>query len=367
MSDLKFEAGMKVRREVLGDAHVERAEANKTAFDADFQRYITENAWGSVWTRANMERKTRHLLTIAVMATLGKENELAMHIRATANTGVTPDEVKEVFHQVAVYAGVPAANSAFAVAKKVYAEMEAQSASESAQKEQRKSVIDWSVHPPHLHKPYRSTVKRSPKERLIPLARTLSELTGPAYGQSMIKPLDSDLTRNAVANGEPLGERIIVTGRVLDENNRPVPNALIEVWQANAAGRYIHKADQHAAPIDPNFTGGGRCMTNDKGEYRFTTIKPGAYPWGNHENAWRPAHIHFSIFGRNFLSRLVTQMYFPGDPLLALDPIYNGIPDGKGQQRLISSYAHDVTMPKWALGYRFDIVLAGDRMTPFEN
>ena len=283
MSDLKFEEGMKVRRSVLGDAHVERAEANKTAFDADFQRYITENAWGSVWTRPNMERKTRHLLTIAMMATLGKENELAMHIRATANTGVTPDDIKEVFHQVAVYAGVPAANSAFSIAKKVYADMAAQSAANSEETSEHDSVLDWSTHPPYLHEPYRSTVKRSPQERLIPLPHTLSELTGPVYGQSMIQPLDNDLTRNAVVNGQALGERIIVTGRVLDEHNRPIPNALIEIWQANAAGRYIHKRDQHPAPLDPNFTGAGRCMTNEKGEYRFTTIKPGAYPWGNHD------------------------------------------------------------------------------------
>jgi protocatechuate 3,4-dioxygenase beta subunit len=153
---------------------------------------------------------------------------------------------------------------------------------------------------------------------------------------------------------------------VLDEGGRPVPNALIEVWQANACGRYIHKNDQHDAPLDPNFTGAGRVLTDQNGEYRFTTIKPGAYPWRNHLNAWRPPHIHFSLFGVNFLSRLVTQMYFPGDPLLAIDPIYNGIPDDHARQRLISHYAHDITTPEWALGYRFDIVLAGSRQTPFE-
>lgn len=227
-------------------------------------------------------------------------------------------------------------------------------------------ALDWSIQPPYLHEPYRSTIKRAPKEPLIPLAHTLSELTGPVYGHDDIQPLDNDLTRNAVKNGEPIGERIIVTGRVLDENNRPVPNTLIEIWQANACGRYIHKVDQHDAPLDPNFTGAGRVLTDKNGEYRFTTIRPGAYPWRNHENAWRPAHIHFSIFGPHFLSRLVTQMFFPGDPLLPLDPIFNGIPDENARQRLVSTYAHDVTQPVWALGFRFDIVVWGSRMTPFE-
>ena len=226
--------------------------------------------------------------------------------------------------------------------------------------------LDWSIQPPYLYEPYGSTVKRAPKEPLVPLAQTLSELTGPVYGTGDIQPLDNDLTRNAAKNGEPLGERIIVTGRVLDEDGRPIPNALVEVWQANACGRYIHKVDQHDAPLDPNFTGAGRCITDANGVYRFTTIKPGAYPWRNHENAWRPAHIHFSLFGLNFLQRLVTQMFFPGDPLLALDPIYNSVPDENARRRLISMYAHDVTQPEWALGYRFDIVLCGSRQTPFE-
>lgn len=227
--------------------------------------------------------------------------------------------------------------------------------------------LDWTVQPPYLYAPYTSTVNRSPQKPLIPLPQTLSELTGPVYGTDAIHPLDDDMTRNAVVNGEPIGERIIVTGRVLDENNRPVPNALVEVWQANACGRYIHKRDDHDAPLDPNFRGTGRVLTNEKGEYRFTTVKPGAYPWRNHDNAWRPPHIHFSLFGTNFLSRLVTQMYFPGDPLLAFDPIFNSIPDENGRKRLVSEYAHDVTEPVWALGYRFDIVLSGSRMTPFET
>jgi protocatechuate 3,4-dioxygenase beta subunit len=227
--------------------------------------------------------------------------------------------------------------------------------------------LDRKIHPPYLHPDYRSTVKRAPNKPLIPLPQTLSELTGPVYGTDDIGPLDNDLTKNAVVNGEPIGERIIVTGRVLDENNRPVPNALIEIWQANACGRYIQKNDQHPAPLDPNFVGAGRVVTDSNGEYRFTTIKPGAYPWRNHENAWRPAHIHFSLFGTNFISRLVTQMYFPGDPLHLLDPIMLGIPDEAGRQRLVSSYAHDITQPEWALGYRWDIVLCGSRMTPFET
>jgi protocatechuate 3,4-dioxygenase beta subunit len=227
--------------------------------------------------------------------------------------------------------------------------------------------IDWSTHPPYLHEPYRSTVQRSPRKPLLPLPQTLSELTGPVYGEDDLDPLDGDLTRNAVVNGEPIGERIIVVGKVLDENNRPIPNALIEVWQANACGRYIHKIDQHDAPLDPNFAGAGRVLTDKEGNYRFVTIRPGAYPWRNHENAWRPAHIHFSVFGRNFLQRLVTQMFFPGDPLLPLDPIYNGIPDEAGRKRLLSSYAHDITRPEWALGFRFDIVVCGRRETPFET
>ncbi|HLC02157.1 MAG TPA: protocatechuate 3,4-dioxygenase subunit beta [Anaerolineales bacterium] len=229
------------------------------------------------------------------------------------------------------------------------------------------TTMDRRSHPPYLHEPYRSTIKRAPQRRLIPLPQTLSELTGPVFGYDDVRELDSDLTRNAVVNGEPLGERILVVGRVLDENDRPVRQALIEIWQTNSTGRYIHQADQHPAPLDPNFTGAGRCLTNDNGEYRFVTIRPGAYPWRNHENAWRPAHIHFSVFGTNFLSRLVTQMYFPGDPLLPLDPIYNGTADEKARQRLISHYAHDVTVPQWALGFRFDIVLAGTRITPHER
>jgi len=200
----------------------------------------------------------------------------------------------------------------------------------------------------------------------VPLAASLTELTGPIYGEGDIGPLDHDLTKNAAKNGEPLGERIIVTGRVLDQSGLGVPGVLVEIWQANAAGRYIHKNDQHEAPLDPNFVGAGRTLTDAKGFYRFITIKPGAYPWKNHFNAWRPAHIHFSLIGRNFSERLVTQMYFPGDPLLDHDPIYQGIPDTKARARLIASLDLETTQPEWALGYRFDIVLAGYDRTYFE-
>lgn len=226
--------------------------------------------------------------------------------------------------------------------------------------------IDRVIQPPHLYPPYKSTVTRSPSRHLVPLAQSLSELTGPVYGRNEIQPLDNDLTKNSMKTAEPLGERIIVTGTLMDDSGKPIPNALIEIWQANAAGRYMHKVDQHPAPLDPNFHGAGRVLTDKDGHYRFTTIRPGAYPWGNHYNAWRPAHIHFSICGVNFLQRLVTQMYFPGDPLMPLDPIYNGVPDEEARQRLVSVYDHEVTTPEWALGFRFDIVVCGPKQTPFE-
>ncbi len=224
---------------------------------------------------------------------------------------------------------------------------------------------DWSSHPPYNHPPYRSTELRAPTKPLIPISHTLSERTGPVYGHDGVGPLDHDLTRNGARNGEPLGERIVVTGRVLDDAGRPVPHTLIEVWQANAAGRYIHIVDQHPAPIDPNFFGAGRCVTDADGRYRFYSVKPGAYPWGNHPNAWRPNHIHFSLFGQSLSSRLVTQMYFPGDPLLDLDPIFLASPS-EARNRLISEFSIDATEPEFALGYVFDIVLRGRAATPME-
>jgi protocatechuate 3,4-dioxygenase beta subunit len=225
---------------------------------------------------------------------------------------------------------------------------------------------DWQAQPPYLYEPYRSTVQRAPSKPLIPLPQTLSEITGPVYGHDSVTELDADLTRNAARNGEPLGERIIVTGRVLDEDDRPVQGTLIEIWQANAAGRYIHETDQHDAPLDPNFFGAGRVVTDREGRYRFISIKPGAYPWGNHPNAWRPNHIHLSLFGPSLATRLVTQMYFPGDPLLPLDPIFNGV-DPAARERLIARFSIDVTEPGWALGYAFDIVLRGRCETPMET
>ena len=219
--------------------------------------------------------------------------------------------------------------------------------------------------PEYLSPEYRSSVRRAPALPLIVLPHTMSELSGPVFGHNSVEPTDRDLT--AQHAGEPLGERILVHGRVLDDGGRPVPHALLEVWQANAAGRYRHKLDQHDAPLDPNFSGAGRVLTASDGTYQFQTIKPGAYPWGNHHNAWRPAHIHFSLFGAGILSRLVTQMYFPGDPLLRYDPIYNSIDDHKARERLISSFSLERTVPSYALAYHFDIVLRGQYETLFET
>lgn len=225
---------------------------------------------------------------------------------------------------------------------------------------------DWSSHSPYIYPDYRSTPKRGPTRPLLPLKAALGELTQPVYGHDSIGELDHDLTRNGRRNGEPVGERMILAGQVLDEQRRPVRNTLIELWQANACGRYIHKNDQHDAPLDPNFLGAGRCLTDNEGRYKFLTIKPGAYPWGNHPNAWRPNHIHLSLFGQHLASRLVTQMYFPGDPLLAYDPIFQGTPE-KARDRLIADFSLDLTEEGYALGYQFDIVLRGTDETPFEN
>jgi protocatechuate 3,4-dioxygenase, beta subunit len=226
---------------------------------------------------------------------------------------------------------------------------------------------DWKSHPPYSFKAYGSSIKRGPLKKLVPIEQTLSEITGPLFSNIQLQPGENDLSRDPSTGKEAMGERIIVVGRVLDEDERLVPKTLIEIWQANAAGRYHHPIDQHNAPLDPNFTGAGRCVTNDEGEYRYLTIKPGAYPWLNHTNAWRPAHIHLSLFGPSFVTRLVTQMFFPNDPLLPLDPILSSVPSKDGRQRLISSYDHNITEPEFALGYRFDIVLRGRRATPFEE
>lgn len=225
---------------------------------------------------------------------------------------------------------------------------------------------DWASHPPLVFPNYKSTALRGPTKPLVPIAENLSEMAGPVFGAECLGPEDADLTVNGRKDGEPIGERIIVTGRVLDEDERPQGDMLVEIWQANAAGRYVHEADQHAAPLDPNFFGGGRCVTDAEGRYRFTTIKPGAYPWGNHDNAWRPPHIHLSLFGPSLATRLVTQMYFPGDPLLALDPIFHATPEA-ARDRLISSFDIDATQSGFALGYRFDVVLRGAQKTPMEE
>jgi protocatechuate 3,4-dioxygenase beta subunit len=212
---------------------------------------------------------------------------------------------------------------------------------------------------------YGSTRHRAPDQPLVLLPHLLTEVTGPAFGEDRVTPADGDLTRQH--DGEPIGERIIVHGRVVDSDGRGVPDTLVEVWQANAAGRYAHARDQHDAPLDPNFSGGGRCLTDSQGRYRFTTIRPGAYPWRNHPNAWRPAHIHFSVFGRAFVQRLVTQMYFPGDPLFWQDPIFNSVRDERARQAMISTFDLDETIPEWALAFNFDVVLRGRDAVAFEN
>jgi protocatechuate 3,4-dioxygenase beta subunit len=220
-------------------------------------------------------------------------------------------------------------------------------------------------HPPRHYPPYRSSILRSPRQPLTLVTDPDAiELWTPVFGTGDVTELDADLTRQH--SGEPIGERMTVSGRVTDRAGRPVRNQLVEIWQANAAGRYVHRREQHPAPLDANFTGAGRALTDDDGEYLFTTIKPGPYPWGNHVNAWRPAHIHFSLFGSAFTQRLVTQMYFPGDPLLPLDPIFNSTPDEKARQRLVARFDIELTQPEWALGYEWDIVLRGRDATAFE-
>jgi protocatechuate 3,4-dioxygenase, beta subunit len=213
--------------------------------------------------------------------------------------------------------------------------------------------------------PYRSTLLRHPTKDLHHADPETIELWAPCFGHSDVAAEEADLTIQHA--GEPIGERTVVTGRITDGHGRPVAHQLVEIWQANAGGRYIHKGDQHPAPLDPNFTGVGRCLTDADGTYRFVTIKPGPYPWRNHRNAWRPAHIHFSLFGTDFTQRLVTQMYFPGDPLFALDPIYQSITDPKARELLVATYDHSLSSPEWSTGYRWDVVLSGTHRTPVEE
>ncbi len=222
------------------------------------------------------------------------------------------------------------------------------------------------AHPPLDYPPYKSTTLRHPKQPLVYLPHTVTEITGPALGDArVITPADADLTIQH--DGEPIGERITVSGRVFDTEGKPLRHTLVEVWQANAAGRYLHRWDNWPAPLDPNFSGAGRCVTDDGGRYRFTTIKPGPYPWGNHYNAWRPAHIHFSLMGRAFVQRLVTQMYFPGDPFFPYDPIFNSVRDEQARDRMISRFSIHGTQPNWAQAFEFDIYLRGPAATPFEE
>lgn len=224
---------------------------------------------------------------------------------------------------------------------------------------------DEAAQPPSLHAPYKSTVPRSPRQPLVKIPQTLTEVTGPAgCWDQLMGPALADLTKQH--NGAPIGQRIAVSGRVLDEAGRPVPNTVMEIWQCNAAGRYVHRKDQWDAPLDPNFTGAGRVVTDDEGRYRFISVRPGAYPWGNHHNAWRPAHIHLSLLGPAFATRLVTQMYFPDDPLIDIDPIAGAVPEPY-RRRLVSRFDIETTQPNFALGYLFDIVLRGADATPMED
>ncbi len=223
---------------------------------------------------------------------------------------------------------------------------------------------DGATDPPYLYPDYVATRLRAPSRPLVLLPHAMAERTGPVFGHGRVEPGDADLT--AQHDGEPIGERIIVSGRVLDSDGRPVRHGFVEVWQANAAGRYRHEVDDHPAPLDPNFSGFGRALTDDEGRYRFITVKPGPYPWRNHSNAWRPAHIHFSLFGAEFPQRLVTQMYFEGDPLFFQDPIFNSIP-AEARPRAVSRLDMETAKPEWALAYRFDIVLRGRDQTPFED
>lgn len=231
---------------------------------------------------------------------------------------------------------------------------------------QRYTPKDKESHPPLIHPPYKSSVTRSPTKDPIIVPQTITELTGPCFDPASLPEDSNDLTTNGRKSGEPIGERLIVTGRILDENGDPVPGAMVEIWQANSAGRYRDREDQHHAPIDPNFLGAGRAITDANGWYRFLTLRPGAYPWGNHPNAWRPPHIHFSVFGANIMTRLVTQMYFEGDPLLEYDPIYSGPPD-EARKRMVAAFSMEQTEEGFALGYLWDIVIRGPKATPFED
>ena len=372
----RYAEGMETRRIVLGDTHVDNAESNKTDFDKPFQELITEAAWGHVWSRPGWTKRERSIVTIALLAALGQDEELIMHIRATANTGATKDDICEALLHVAIYAGCAGGKSrdqaGQAGLQRTGSRKGSVTGGSNVQQETGNRCIFSSATGCGIRRPIRRITRQAScvhrNGRLLSFDNTLSEITGPVFGHSILGELDDDLIHNFAKPGESaIGQRIIVHGRVIDERGKGVAGALLEFWQANAGGRYRHKREGYVAALDPNFGGCGRTITDEDGYYRFRTVKPGAYPWPNGVNDWRPAHIHFSVFGHGFAQRLITQMYFEGDPMIWNCPIVRSIPDKAAIEQLIAALDMNNTIPMDARAYKFDIVLRGRRSTLFEN
>ena len=355
--------GLAVRGQVLGAAHVASAVAGMTEFDQHFQTFISRTAWGAVWTRPGLDQRTRCQLKLALMATLHRETEFRTREGASRSTGAI---------EVRRGSAYPACRLCQHSRGQLDRAGGKGNIAGHAARERGMTIGEPDFRPfrryrsgmqPSNDSPaYGSRHKRHPRLPPVRLEHTLAEIAGPVFSPARLAPT-TDLS---VTDGKAaLGERI-VQGRIADEDGRPVPHTMIQIQQGNAAGRYAHDRDQHDAPLDPNLRGVGRVLTDADGTYRLVTIKPGAYPWRNDANTWRPNHIHFSFFGPAFASRLITQMYFPGDPLLPLDPILNAIPDAEARNRLVAPFGLDITQPEWALGYRFDVVLRGRPATAME-